>query len=610
MSDLARPDSAKAPASWRWELGFGAVVVLALVCFPLLIKSQYQIFIATQVGVYLMVAIGLNFLTGFGGQPSIGHGALMAVGAYTAAILMVDHQWSFWPSALAGMALTAVAGALMALPAFRVSTWYFALITLGFAHVVSAMLVEWGGLTHSFDGIVGIPMPVVFGEKLGPRGLFWLVAGLNIVCFVLVRNLVRSRVGRGLVAVRDNPAAALASGVSIVGIKMFAFVFSAVLAGLAGALFAVQKTVITPDDFTAEFSIFFLVVVVLGGAGRLWGPVLGTLVFFVVPEFLEALQGWRLLIYGVVLLLLMRFAPDGLIGALHDLFNRTRLGVRFSAAAGSPIEKALPDDLTAPRPAALKIKGLSKRFGGVAALSDVSLSIRAGSVYAIVGPNGSGKTTLLNLVTAYYKADAGTARLDNEELLGRSPGAIARRGVGRTFQTPKLLPDLSVLENVMLGGYAAERASVAEVALRLPRSRREAARQRQKAAHYLRFVGLDGRLHLKAGELPHGQQRLAEIARALIGNPRLLLLDEPAAGLSMDELDRLAALIKSIVAQGTTIVIVEHHLDLVGAICESVAVLDRGTVLAQGTPAEVFAHPAVLSAYMGSHASVVGGKPQ
>jgi branched-chain amino acid transport system permease protein len=162
----------------------------------------------------------------------------------------------------------------------------------------------------------------------------------------------------------------------------------------------------------------------------------------------------------------------------------------------------------------------------------------------------------------------------------------------------------------MLGGYAAERASVAEVALRLPRSRREAARQRQKAAHYLRFVGLDGRLHVKAGELPHGQQRLAEIARALIGNPRLLLLDEPAAGLSMDELDRLAALIKSIVAQGTTIVIVEHHLDLVGAICESVAVLDRGTVLAQGTPAEVFAHPAVLSAYMGSHASVVGGKPQ
>jgi branched-chain amino acid transport system permease protein len=608
MSDLAASKSAPASSSLRWELGLGAVIVLALVCFPLVVKSQYQLFIATQVGVYLMVAIGLNFLTGFGGQPSIGHGALMAVGAYTAAILMVDHHWSFWPAALAGMTLTAMAGALMALPAFRVSTWYFALITLGFAHVVSAMLVEWSSLTHSFDGIVGIPMPSIFGEPLAPRGLFWLVAALNVICFILVRNLVRSRIGRGLIAVRDNPAAALASGVSMVGVKMFAFVFSAVLAGMAGALFAVQKTVITPDDFTAEFSIFFLVVVVLGGAGRLWGPVLGTLVFFVVPEFLEALQGWRLLIYGVVLLLLMRFAPDGLIGALHDLFQRSGLAARFSSSAGDAVAPAIADDLKAPRPAALEIKGLSKRFGGVAALSDIALSIRAGSVHAIVGPNGSGKTTLLNLVSAYYKADAGTVRLDGEELLGRTPASIARRGVGRTFQTPKLLPDLSVLENVMLGGYAAESASIAEIALRLPRSRRDTARQRRQAAHYLRFVGLEGRLHVKAGELPHGQQRLAEIARALIGNPRLLLLDEPAAGLSMDELDRLAALIKSIVAQGTTIVIVEHHLDLVGAICESVAVLDRGTLLAQGTPTEVFAHPAVLSAYMGSHASVVGEK--
>jgi ABC-type branched-subunit amino acid transport system ATPase component/ABC-type branched-subunit amino acid transport system permease subunit len=607
MSDLAQPDSAKASAQWCWELGFGAIVVLALACFPLLIKSQYQLFIATQVGVYLMVAIGLNFLTGFGGQASIGHGALMAIGAYTAAILMVDHLWSFWPAAGAGMVLTALGGALMALPAFRVSTWYFALITLGFAHVVSGMLVEWGGLTHSFDGIVGIPMPSLFGASLGPRGLFWLVAGLNVIAFIIVRNLVRSRIGRGLIAVRDNPAAAMASGVSLVGVKMFAFVFSAVLAGLAGALFAVQKTVITPDDFTAEFSIFFLVVVVLGGAGRLWGPIIGTLVFFVVPEFLEALQGWRLLVYGVVLLALMRFAPSGLVGAIDDLWQRSRSSRRVL----SPVMAfATQTDLPVSNPAALDISGLSKRFGGVAALSDVSIAIRAGSVHAIVGPNGSGKTTLLNLVSGYYKADAGSALLDGNGLLGRSPVAISRRGIGRTFQTPKLLPDLTVIENAMLGGYAFERASLIEVALRLPRHLTEARRQRRQAAHYLRFVGLENRLLDKAGDLPHGQQRLAEIARALVGNPRLLLLDEPAAGLSMDELDRLGALIKAIVAQGTTIVIVEHHLDLVGAICETVTVLDRGTVLAAGTPERVFADPAVLSAYMGSHASVVGTKPQ
>lgn len=608
MSD-STPAAVKPDRILGIELGFGVAIVAALALFPVVIGSQYQLFIATQVGVYLMVAIGLNFLTGYGGQASIGHGALMAIGAYAAAILMVDHQWPFWPAAGAGMVLTAIGGALMALPAFRVSTWYFALITLGFAHVVSGMLIEWGELTHSFDGIVSIPMPSVFGETLGPRGLFWLVAGMNVVAFVLVRNLVRSRVGRGLIAVRDNPAAAMASGVSLVGVKMLAFVFSAVLAGLAGALFAVQKTVITPDDFTAEFSIFFLVVVVLGGAGSLWGPVLGTIVFFVVPEFLEALQGWRLLVYGIVLLALMRFAPSGLMGAISEM-ARSLPALRRASGAAPEIARAETGELPVSEPASLRIEGLGKRFGGVAALDGISIAVPAGAVHAIVGPNGSGKTTLLNLVSGYYKADAGSAMLDDQELLGRSPVAISRRGIGRTFQTPKLLPDLTVIENVMLGGYAAERASVIEVALRLPRSRREAARQRRQAAHYLRFVGLQDLLFVKAGELPHGQQRLAEIARALVGNPRLLLLDEPAAGLSMDELDRLGALIKSIVAQGATVVIVEHHLDLVGAICESVTVLDRGKVLASGRPEEVFSDPAVLSAYMGSHASVVGNLPQ
>ena len=296
-----------------------ALILLFLVAFPLVIKSQYVLFVATQVGVYLMVAIGLNFLTGYAGQASIGHGALVAIGAYAASILMVDHGWTFWPAALAGMVMAALGGALMALPAFRVSTWYFALITLGFAHVVSAMLIEWGALTHSFDGIVGIPMPSAFGHLLDARELFWLVAAVNVGCFLLVRNLVASRVGRGLMAVRDNPAAAMASGVSIIGLKMLAFVLSASIAGLAGAFYAVQKTVITPDDFTAEFSIFFLVVVVLGGPGRLWGPAAGTLTFFVVPEFLEALRDWRLLLYGVVLLALMRFAPKGIVGAVDDV---------------------------------------------------------------------------------------------------------------------------------------------------------------------------------------------------------------------------------------------------------------------------------------------------
>jgi len=249
---------------------------------------------------------------------------------------------------------------------------------------------------------------------------------------------------------------------------------------------------------------------------------------------------------------------------------------------------------------AVAVHQVVKRFGGVAALDGVDLDIAAGSVHAIVGPNGSGKTTLLNMISGFYRPDAGSIRLGGVEVVGRSPARIARLYVGRTFQTPKLLPELSASENVMLGGYTAERASGLEVALRLPRARREQRALEARARRYLEFVGLGERDVAEAGDLSHGQQRLAEIARAMIGTPRLLLLDEPAAGLSLAELDRLGALIDSIRALGVTVVIVEHRLELVASICSRVTVLDRGTVLAGGTPSEVFSNPAVVRAYMGA----------
>ena len=244
-------------ARWSAPLLLVAVVVLVAV-LPVVMNSDYRLYLATQVGIYLLVAMGLNLLSGYAGQPSLCHGALLAVGAYVTALATTDHGWSFWPAALAGMGLTAAAGALIALPAFRVSAWYFALITLAFADVVGGMLVEWGGLTHSFAGVVGIPMPSLLGHDLSSAQLFWLVAAVDIVCFLMIANLIRGRFGRGFMALRDNDAAARASGISLVGLKMFAFVVSAAITGLAGAFYAVQKTVITPDDFTPDVSIFFL----------------------------------------------------------------------------------------------------------------------------------------------------------------------------------------------------------------------------------------------------------------------------------------------------------------------------------------------------------------
>jgi branched-chain amino acid transport system permease protein len=576
-------------------LGFAAIL-LFIVAFPFMGHSDYRLYLGTQVGIYLLVAMGLNLLSGYAGQPSLCHGALLAVGGYVTALAMTDHNWSFWPSALASMAITAGAGALIALPAFRVSAWYFALITLAFADVVGGLLVEWGGLTHSFAGVVGIPMPSLAGHELSPAQLFWLVAAIDVACFLMIANLIRGRFGRGLVALRDNEAAARVSGISLVRLKLFAFVVSAAVTGLAGAFYAVQKSVITPDDFTADVSIFFLIVVVLGGSGRLWGPAIGTLAFFVVPELLTSLQSWRLLIYGVVLLALMLFAPHGLEGAIRTGWAKlvARPKIRSAVQATPPTANPAAAGMK------LSIQGLVKRFGGVVALDGVALTIEAGTVHAIVGPNGSGKTTTLNMICGFFRPDAGSIRVDDTEVLGFGPARLARSGVGRTFQTPKLLSDLSTTANAMLGAYATEHATAPEVALWMPRADREHAALTAQAQYFLGFVGLGDRLDESAGELPHGQQRLAEIARALMGRPRLLLLDEPAAGLSLAEIDRLGALIRSIAGLGVTVVIVEHHLDLVADICHRVTVLDRGRVLAEGTPEDVFRDPAVVSAYMGT----------
>jgi ABC-type branched-subunit amino acid transport system ATPase component len=254
--------------------------------------------------------------------------------------------------------------------------------------------------------------------------------------------------------------------------------------------------------------------------------------------------------------------------------------------------------------AALSVRDVEKRFGGVAALAGVSLDVAAGTTHAIVGPNGSGKTTLLNMISGFYPIDSGAILIDGRSVVGMAPHRIARNGVGRTFQTPRMLPQLSVLDNALLGAFPAERQGAAAAALCLPGARREQAASLGDALRYLDFVGLTDRAMELAGELPHGQQRLAEIARALVGRPRLLLLDEPAAGLSLAELDRLGELVAAIGALGTTVVIVEHHLELVANICRSVTVLERGAVLASGTPAEVFSHEEVIAAYMGSHASV------
>lgn len=579
------------------------VVCAALIAAGLAaaLSSSYFLMLMTFAAIYVLAAMGLNLLTGYAGIVSVAHGALICVGSYACAIATVRLGWSFWPAAALSAAVGMGFSALLGLPALRLSSWYFVLITIAFSLSVTAMINDLRALTGGYGGIVGIPPPALFGLPLEGFALLALVAAATALLWWAMRNLLHSRVGWALQSIREGDVRAQANGVSTARLRLFAFAFSGAIAGLAGAFFASAKTVVTPEDFSFDFSIFFLFVVVLGGGARLAGPLLGVAAFYVLPELLGSLKEYRMIAYGVGLLAFSVLLPEGLAGALAAIDERRAQRARPAPAAdGAAAVQAQPAPAVAGM--AVDVRELVKDFGGVRALDGVSVNVRPGHIHAIVGPNGSGKTTLLNLISGFYRPTSGAVDLGGVPAHTRGPTDIARLGVQRTFQTPRLMGELSVLDNVRFGGYVRERASGLELALRLPRALYESRAFDAEAMRLLATVGLAARAHERAALLPHGQQRLVEIARALLGRPRLLLLDEPAAGLSLGELDELGALMRAIRGTGITLVMVEHHIELVADIADTVTVLDRGRVLAEGTPQQVFADPAVIAAYTGGSA--------
>ncbi|WP_214105398.1 branched-chain amino acid ABC transporter ATP-binding protein/permease [Acrocarpospora catenulata] len=574
--------------------------VAAAAVLPLLSGDPTITYLATTAGIYVLVGTGLNLMFGYTGQVSLGQGALVAVGAYTTGILMADHDWTFWAAAPVAVAVAVGAGTLMALPAFRLSSWYIALVTLGAAMAARSLLVEFEGLTGGWSGLTGIPRPALGPWELGERDILWLVLAVNVMLLVMVRTIVDSRLGRGMMAVRDAPEMAQSVGVAPARMKLFAFACGGGTAGLGGALLAVHHGLVTPDDFTLDFSILFLLVVIIGGAARLAGPIIGTLLFFALPELLTGLAEWRGLIYGAALLVLMVYAPQGIAGAWERLRARRQDSGPPSETFGTdiPVEAGPPRG----KPLGVELIGVRKSFGGVRALQEIDLTIEPGTVHAIVGPNGSGKTTLLNVISRLLRQDGGRVILDAEDVSRAPAERLARRGVARVFQTPRLLGASSLRDNVLLGAYPRERAGGPATVLRLPWARREQAELAQEADRLLAGHGLAGRAEEQAASLPHGEQRLLEVARASMARPRLLLMDEPAAGLTPRELESLGRLIRAIRDSGTTVVLVEHHIELVASVADVVTVLDRGRLVTSGPPQEALGDARVVEVYLGAPA--------
>jgi ABC-type branched-subunit amino acid transport system ATPase component/ABC-type branched-subunit amino acid transport system permease subunit len=587
----------------RWGSGRAPMAALApfaaLLLFALLlpfVSNDYWVLIGTRAAIYWVLVSGLNLIVGFAGQLAVGYVALLTLGAYATSVLAAGVVAPPVPVFL-GLPAAAVVGALsgviIGLPALRLRTFYFAMTTLGFATIVTQIALAWQSVTGGGVGIAAPEWPAPFNTG---RGYYYLCLGFAAVCTWMTANISVSRFGRALIAIRDAEVAAEASGISKPRLLITIFLLAGALAAIAGGLFATLQTYITPDAFTFDLSVLFFIAILIGGRGSILGPLLATIILTILPEIASPLAAWSTFLYAVLLLAIVLAAPGG-IAALLDFRNRLPL-----ASNRSIVPRPATLDVFAGKrvnPETLSMRGVVLHFGNVRAIDGLDLDVLPGQVHGLIGPNGSGKTTALNVISGYYAASAGTLAIGPGALPAGRPELRAARGIARTFQTPRIVGEASVLQNVMIGGTIQVKGTFLESLLALPRHSSDQRQIATSAGALLQVVGLEALADVRADRLQHAELRFIEIARALMLRPRFLLLDEPAAGLSSDEIKRLGELIKEISRQGTGVLLVEHHADLIFEICDQVTVLNLGRVLAAGTPNEIRMHKEVISAYLG-----------
>lgn len=584
--------------SW---VGF-ALFFAILVVVPLIASNEYELRLFMLFLIYAVIALGLNILVGLTGLVSLGQAGLFALGSYTGAVLSTRLGFDLISASIVAIVIASLFGALLAYPTVRVRGVYLAVITIAFGLIVENVAIEWQGLTGGPMGITGIPKPSAFGIPLTGFRYYTVLAAILFAVVVVTHNLKRSKYGRAMLAVSQSETAAQSVGLNVVGIRTLSFVIAAATAGLAGVLYAFLNSYISPDIFTFSDSIRFLLMVVLGGAGTTTGALVGAFILTYLPEYLQQLQYWQKFAYGLLLAVVMFVLPLGIVGTTVVVFRRFLPSSRaVDVGSGTNIEAVVSSAAAgSSAPAELVASDLTIRFGGLTALNGVSIRVKPAQIHALIGPNGAGKSTFVNSVTGFYVPDEGRFELDGVDLTGRAPHVIARNGLARTFQNTELFGDLTVFENLMVGYQRRLSYTLIDAALRTGRFRRQEEVCRKAVIGLLAFVGLADFAHEKARFLPFGLQRRLEIARALAAAPRLLLLDEPAAGLTTQEIDELDGMIRRIASFGISVLLIEHHVDLIMSVADQVTVLDYGVVIASDAPDVVQNDQRVIEAYFGT----------
>ncbi|TXN03918.1 branched-chain amino acid ABC transporter ATP-binding protein/permease [Methylobacterium sp. WL64] len=590
LSGTAPRPSRPMPLGSLAYAGFAAAAVALAATTPL---TGYVLNILMQAATYAIAVIGLTVVLGLCGQINLAQAAFFGIGAYAVGLGTVDHGLNFWLCLPIGLALAVVLGAVLGASTLRLGGHYLAMVTISFQQILTLVLTNWIPVTHGPDGVPNIRRPALFAD--GQSYLALCVLVLAVVGW-LVWHLPRTRLGRAMRAVRDNELAAGVSGIDVYRTKVAAFAIGALLAGLGGGLFAGSFTYISPDQFSFAESIVFLTMALLGGVGSPVGAVIGTGLLILIPEwlrFLKEIPGLYLAIYGLAVILIVVFMPDGIWGFLGDQVRRLR-PAKPAPAPAPELTLSQERDASA---TLLTVSGLSKHFGGLKAVDAIDFTVTRGGIHALIGPNGSGKTTTLNVLSGLYTPTGGSMRLQDRDITRFPPHRRAAVGIGRTFQNIRLFRSMSALENVVIG---AERPNNP-----LGASDRPALEARARAA--LAFVGLEARAQEPISGFSYGHQRLIEIARALAGNPTLLLLDEPAAGLNSSEKNALTVLLRRMAAKGLTILIIDHDMTLVSDVASHVTVLNFGRHIADGVTASVLREPAVIEAYLGEDAATGPG---